>query len=86
MRAISIGLILLHLSACAGTPPGRDAGPPPANPGPCDPSGSAATRSGGDGVQASNGSLTIALTTVFLLLGLVGAIAGCPKAGARGGG
>ena len=85
MRAISIGLIFLHLAACAGMSAGPDARQPAASPGPCGRPGSAATGSWSHGAQASDGSVTIALASILLLLGLVGAIAGCPSAAAGGG-
>ena len=82
MRALSIVLGFLHLSACAVVFPSRDAGPLATKSDLCRPSGTAATGSGSrESVQASDGGLTFAIVAIIALLGLVSTIADCSKAG-----
>jgi hypothetical protein len=80
MRAISVVLVVLLLSACAGTPSSRDTGPPGAGPGACGRSGGVAVEPGTpESVQATDGGVAVAIALVWLLLGLASAITGCPE-------
>lgn len=84
MRAISIVLVFLYLSACAGVSPSRDAGPPATKSDPCRRSGTVVTGTGArESVQVSDGGLTFAIAAIAALLGLVSAFADCSKAAAR---
>ena len=86
MRAISVVLVFLLLSACAGPSSSRDTGPPGAESGACGRSGGVAVGPGSSqSVQAADGGLTIAIAVIWLLLGLASAIPGCPRAAAGAG-
>lgn len=83
MRAISVGLVVLLLSACASTPPSRDTGVPGPGPGTCGRPGSVAVHPGStESVQMADGGVAVAIAVVWLLLGLTSAIVGCPGAAA----
>lgn len=83
MRAISIGLVVWLLSACASTPPSRDTGLPGPRPGACGRPGSVAVHPvATESVQTTDGGVAVAIAVVWLLLGLTSAIIGCPGAAA----
>lgn len=81
MRAISIVLVVLLLSACAGTSASRGTQPPGAEWGACGRSGDVAVGPGSSqSLQVADGGLTAVIAAVWLLLGLASAIASCPRA------
>ena len=85
MRAISVVLVFLHLSGCAGMPSSRDTGPSGTQPSACASSGGVTVRSesflGFQSFQADSG-LAAAIGALWMLLGLVGTLADCPRTAA----
>lgn len=86
MRAISVVLVFLHLSACAGMSSSRDTGPSGTESSACGSAGDGAARSGSSqSFQAADGGPLIAFGAILMLLGLVGTLgtlANCPRAAA----
>jgi hypothetical protein len=83
MRAISVVLVVLTLSACAGTSPSRSTGPPAAEAGPCARSGGVTAEPGSSqSFQAGDRGFVTAIAVIVMLLALTTAIASCPRAAA----